>query len=76
MQVYWGSVGIAPHILELGIRWRQVVSFMHQLLYPQGKNPWSSVDRRLGGPQRQSACGGKEKNSQPLLGLKPLMLGG
>jgi hypothetical protein len=23
---YWGSGGIAPHILDLGIRWRQVVS--------------------------------------------------
>jgi hypothetical protein len=29
------------------------------------------MDRRLGGPQSQSGHGGKQKNSQPLLGLKP-----
>jgi len=25
-----------------------VVSFMPQLLYPQGKSPWYPLDRRLG----------------------------
>jgi hypothetical protein len=28
------------------------------------------LDRRLSGPQSQSGCGGEEKNSQPLPGLK------
>jgi hypothetical protein len=32
------------------------------------------MDRRLGGPQSQSGCGGKEKNSQPLPGLEPLII--
>jgi hypothetical protein len=40
-------------------------------LYPQGKSPWYPLDRRLGGPQRWSGYGGKEKNSQPLPGLEP-----
>jgi hypothetical protein len=36
---------------------------------PQGKNPWYSLNRMLGGPQSQSGHGGKEKNSQPLSGI-------
>jgi len=47
-----------------------MVSFMPQPLYPQGKSPWYPLDRRLGEPQSWSGCGGEEKNSQPLLGLK------
>jgi hypothetical protein len=39
-------------------------------LYPQRKSPWHSLDRRLYGPQSQSARGGEEKNSQPLPGLE------
>jgi hypothetical protein len=40
-------------------------------LYLQGKSPWYSLDRRLGGPQSRSGRGGEEKNSQPLPGLEP-----
>jgi hypothetical protein len=40
------------------------------MLYPHRKSPWYPLDRRLGGPQSQPGCGGEEKNSQPLLGLK------
>jgi hypothetical protein len=29
------------------------------------------LDRRLGGPQGRSGCGGEEKNSQPLPGPEP-----
>jgi hypothetical protein len=50
MKVYWGSGGIAPCILDLGSRWRGVVSFMPQPLYSQGKKLWYPLDRRLGGP--------------------------
>jgi hypothetical protein len=50
----------------------EVSGQLHALpLYPQGKSPWYSLDRRLGGPQSQSGHGGKEKNSQPLPGLEP-----
>jgi len=31
-----GNGGIAPHVLNLGTKWRGVVSFMPQLLYPWG----------------------------------------
>jgi hypothetical protein len=36
-----------------------------------GKSSWYPLGRRLGGPQSWSGCGGKEINSQPLLGLEP-----
>jgi len=47
---------------------------MPSLIYPQGKGLWYSADRRLGGPQSWSGHGGEEKNSQPLPGLKPLII--
>jgi hypothetical protein len=71
MKTYWGSGGIAPHILDLGTRWRWMVSFTSRQLYLQGKNPLYPLDRRLGGPQSRSGRGGEEKNSQPLPGLNP-----
>jgi hypothetical protein len=75
MKVNWGSGDTAPRILDLGTRWRWVVSFTPRLLYPQGKSPWQQpLDRRLGGPQSRSGRGGEEKNSQPLPGLKPLII--
>jgi hypothetical protein len=66
-----GSGGIAPCILDLGTRWRWVVSFTTQSLYSQGKGPWCPLDRSLSGPQSQSGRGGEEKNSQPRPGLEP-----
>jgi len=62
IKTYWGSGGLAPHI-NIGTRWRWVVSFMPQLLYPWGKSPQYSLDRRLIGPQIQSWHSGKEKES-------------
>jgi hypothetical protein len=35
MKTYWSSGGIAPHILDLGIRWRLIVSFTLRPLYLQ-----------------------------------------
>jgi hypothetical protein len=49
---------MAPCILDLGIRWRWVVSFMRRPLYPQGKSPCYPLDRRLGGHQSRSWRGG------------------
>jgi hypothetical protein len=68
--VLWSRV-IAPYTLNLGTRWRWVVSFTHWLLYPQRKSPWYPLDRRLGEPQSRSGRGGVEKSSQPLTGLEP-----
>jgi hypothetical protein len=44
-----GSGGLAPCVLELGTRWRWVVSFTPWPLYRQGKSLWYPLDRRLGG---------------------------
>jgi hypothetical protein len=71
MKTYLGIGDIAPGILDLGTRWRWVVSFTSRPLYPQGKRPWYQLDRRVGGPQNWSGPGGEEKNSQSLLGLEP-----
>jgi hypothetical protein len=38
LNTYWESGGIAPHTLDLSTRWRWVVSFMHQPLYPQNQS--------------------------------------
>jgi hypothetical protein len=48
-----------------------VVGFTPQPLYPQGRNPWYPVDKRLGGPQSRYGRGGEEKNSQPLPVFEP-----
>jgi hypothetical protein len=58
MKAYWGSGCIAPRIVDLGTRWRWVVSFTPRPLYPQGRSPWYPLDRRLGGPQSRSGRGG------------------
>jgi len=47
---YSESRSIDPRILDLGTRWRCVVSFTYRPLYPQGKSPWHQLDRRLGAP--------------------------
>jgi len=54
MKVHGGSRGIAPLILNLGTRWRQVVNFAPRHLYPLGNNPRYALNRRLGGSQGQS----------------------
>jgi hypothetical protein len=51
MKTYWGNGGMAPLILDLGTRWRWVVSFTPRPLYPQGKSPLYPLDRMLGGPR-------------------------
>jgi hypothetical protein len=70
MKVYCGSEGITPCILDIGTRWKSVVSFSPLPLYPEGKSCRYPLDRRLGGPLSPSGYGGEEKNSQLLLGLK------
>jgi hypothetical protein len=65
-----GIGGIAPRILDLGTKWRWVVSLTPRPLYSQGKLHWYPSDRRLGGPQSRSGHSGEEKNSHPLPGLE------
>jgi hypothetical protein len=71
MKTYWWSGGIVPHILDLGTRWRWVVSFTPRPLYPQGKSPWYQLDRMLSGLHSWSGHGVKEKNSLPPPEIEP-----
>jgi hypothetical protein len=71
MKAYWRSRGIAPCILDFGIRWRWGVSFTSRSLYPQGKSTCYLLYRKLGGPQSRCRAGSEEKNFQPLLELEP-----
>jgi hypothetical protein len=63
MKAYWESrsTSITPHILDLDISWRWVVSFTALKVYPQGKGPWYPLSRSLLGPQSRSGNGGKGK---------------
>jgi hypothetical protein len=63
MKSYWGRGYTAPRILDLGTRWRWVVSFTPRPLHPKGKSPWYPLDRRLGRSQSRSWRGCEEKNS-------------
>jgi hypothetical protein len=65
------SRGMVPRILDLGTRWRWVVSFTPGRFTPQLKSPCCPLDRRLCGPQSRPGRGGEERNSQPLSGLEP-----
>jgi len=47
------------------------VSFTPRPLYPRGKSPCYTLDRRLGGRQSWSGHDGEEKNPRPLPGLEP-----
>jgi hypothetical protein len=71
MKTYWRSWSIAPRILNLGTRWRWVVSFTPRPFYPRWKKSWYLFDMRLGVPQSRSGRGGEEKKSQPLPGIEP-----
>jgi hypothetical protein len=53
-------------ILDLGTRWRWVVSLTPRPLYPR-----YPLDRRLGGPQSRSGRSGEEKNLLPLPEIEP-----
>jgi hypothetical protein len=64
--MYWGNGGIAPRILNLSARWRWVVSFILQPLYP-----WYPLDRKLGGLQSPSRRGVEEKSFYTLPRIEP-----
>jgi hypothetical protein len=68
---YMGKWRYSSTILDLGTRWRWVVSFISVTLYPRWKNPRYPLERRLGGPQIQSGLCGEEKN-HALPGTEPV----
>lgn len=49
-----GSRSIAPPIVSLGTRWRQMVNFTLWLIYGGVKTPEYLLNRTLGGPQSLS----------------------
>jgi hypothetical protein len=51
MKTYWGSRSIPPRIHSLGARWRRVVSFTSEPLYPSGKTPDTHWIRGWVGPR-------------------------
>jgi hypothetical protein len=51
MQAYWGSGGIAPRILDPALDGRKWSASCIGRFTLQGKFPYYSLDRRLGGPQ-------------------------
>ena len=61
-EVVWVSEGIAPCILNCGIRWRWLVSFTAQPLYSWEKNSHYSVSRSLDGFQIWSEHSEEEKS--------------
>jgi hypothetical protein len=67
----WGSGGLAPRILNVGSRWRCVVSLTLQRLYPQQNSPRYALNRKLDGPQIRIGRDGKEKNSHNLPEVEP-----
>jgi hypothetical protein len=52
MKAYWGSIGIAPLILNFGLRWRWLSSLPGRFI--PGKEHWYPFYRRLSGTQSRS----------------------
>jgi hypothetical protein len=71
MKAYWGMELQLHAFFGFVTRWRYIVTFTPQPLYPHGKSPSYPLDRRLGGPQSRSRCGGEEKISQPSPEIEP-----
>jgi len=59
--------GVTARILNFGVGWSWLVSFMFLLLYSWRKNPQYSLNMRLDGPQSPSRCFGEERSLVPVL---------
>jgi len=66
VKTYGGVEILEPHILNLGTRWRWVVSFTPWPLYSLGKSPRYPLGRRLCGQQSPCSRVAKRKISAPL----------
>jgi hypothetical protein len=66
-----GELRYNSTILDLGTRWRLVVSITPRSLYARGNRSRYPLDRRLGGPQSRSGRCGEETNLA-MAGLEPL----
>jgi len=59
--MYCGSVGLTPLILNFGIRWWSVVSFMLWPLYLLGMSPQHPLEWKLGSPRASLDAVAKRK---------------
>jgi hypothetical protein len=67
-----GEWRYSSNFLDLGTRWRRVVSFTPLPLYPRGKRLRYPLDRRLGRPQSRSGrCGEEKKLALPAIEPEP-----
>jgi hypothetical protein len=73
MKAYWVSGGIIPRVVNVGTRWKWVVSCTPGPLYSPGKGRLYPLDKRLSGTQSRSGRGAEEKKiiSLPLPGIEP-----
>ena len=62
MKAHRGSGVTFPLILNLGAKWRQVLSFMPWLFYSQRKSLQYLLHWRLSGPQSWSGRFGEEED--------------
>jgi hypothetical protein len=69
MKSYRGSRGMAPHILNLGTRWRWIANFTPRLFYSRRKEPRCFLNRRLGGPRNGLDIFEKRKKSFAYRGI-------
>jgi hypothetical protein len=70
----YGEWRYSSTILDLGTRWRWMVSITPRQLYLQRNNPRYPLYRRLRGPQNRSKCNGEQKNILPLRAIEFLPL--
>ena len=54
MKANGGGRSIPPLILNVSTKWRSVLNFTLQPLYPRRKNPQYSLNGKVGGPQKWS----------------------
>jgi hypothetical protein len=66
-----GEWRYSSKILDLGTKWRLVVSLKLRPHYSQRKKPRYLLDRRLVGPESRSERYRIEKNLIPLPGIEP-----
>jgi hypothetical protein len=66
----YGEYRYSTKILDLGTRWKWVVSFTPRPLHPWGKSPNYPLERRLGVPQSRSGRCGVKKNHFSLPGTE------
>jgi hypothetical protein len=58
----YGGVKVYSTILELGTRWRRMISLTPLPLYPRERDPQRPLDRGLVGFQNRYGRYGEEKN--------------